>query len=357
VLRTLDPYLEMDVSLAGARVPLAVDLDAQIGALRRYVDTQFAKGALIRSEKHMSIAGLYLLEPPRADKTPLALVHGLASDPSTWKRVFERLAQDPVFRQSYQVSLFAYPTGLHFAYSASLLRRSLLKQLTLLEAIGFDAGERPVVLVGHSMGGLLARLQVTRSERVLWSAIFSKSPEELDLSAEDVALLEEVLILEPLPFVRRVVFFSTPHRGSKFADNILGEIGSALIALPQELKDLGERVLLGGSETLTEQVSRRGKIADSVQTLEPDSPLILALDQLEIDLGVVYHSVIGDQGKGDTPESSDGVVPYWSSHLGGAASERIVPSGHGSHHHPEGIEELQRILLEHLDERSSPGSP
>jgi hypothetical protein len=39
----------------------------------------------------------------------------------------------------------------------------------------------------------------------------------------------------------------------------------------------------------------------------------------------VHHSIIGDRGKGDTPNSSDGVVPYWSSHLATAKSEKIVP--------------------------------
>jgi hypothetical protein len=67
---------------------------------------------------------------------------------------------------------------------------------------------------------------------------------------------------------------------------------------------------------------------------------------------VRFHSVIGDQGKGDTPNSSDGVVPYWSSHLPGAQSEKIVPSGHGANENPEGIEEIRRILFLHL--RDSP---
>jgi hypothetical protein len=56
------------------------------------------------------------------------------------------------------------------------------------------------------------------------------------------------------------------------------------------------------------------------------------------------HSIIGDRGRGDTPDSSDGVVPYWSSHLDGARSERIVPSGHPAHQNKQGMEEVDRIL-------------
>jgi hypothetical protein len=68
---------------------------------------------------------------------------------------------------------------------------------------------------------------------------------------------------------------------------------------------------------------------------------------------VPFHSLIGDRGKGGfldhrKPTSSDGVVPYWSSHLQGARSEKIIPSGHWTQVHPLGMAEIRRILLEHL---------
>jgi hypothetical protein len=84
--------------------------------------------------------------------------------------------------------------------------------------------------------------------------------------------------------------------------------------------------------------------ANSLVFLRAKSPLLMAILKLPLKKSIPYHSIIGDRGKGDTPESSDGVVPYWSSHLPGAASEKIVPSGHGANEHPEGIEELRRIL-------------
>jgi hypothetical protein len=352
-LELLDPYLVDTHTVEGVEYPLAIDIGAQFAALRREVDTKVTLSALIRSGKHMSLAGLYLVEPPRAEKTPLVLVHGLASEPQTWIQAFEALQLIPEIRRGYQVSLFAYPSGLHFGYSAMLLRRSLDRLTSQLEGVGALPESRRMILVGHSMGGLLVRMQIVDSGLKLWETVFVKAPEEVDLPPEDVALLSELLIVEPLPYVDRVVFFATPHRGSKFADNVLGELGSALIALPRELQELGKRVVAAAPESLSETAADRAKVADSVQTLEPDNPLIQALSQLEIDSGVTYHTVVGDQGKGDTPDSSDGLVPYWSSHLEGVASERIVPSGHGSHHHPEGIDELRRILLEHLDEQGN----
>ena len=72
---------------------------------------------------------------------------------------------------------------------------------------------------------------------------------------------------------------------------------------------------------------------------------------------IPYHSIIGDRGRGDTPNSSDGVVPYWSSHLDGAQSEKIVPSGHGAEQSRQGIGEVLRILHEHIASKSSGKQP
>lgn len=62
-----------------------------------------------------------------------------------------------------------------------------------------------------------------------------------------------------------------------------------------------------------------------INGLSPRSPLLPALDTLPIT--VPYYSINGDRGRGDTPNSSDGVVAYWSSHLAAAQSELILP-GH-----------------------------
>jgi hypothetical protein len=82
--------------------------------------------------------------------------------------------------------------------------------------------------------------------------------------------------------------------------------------------------------------------------LSPSNPVYKILDARPIE--APFHSIIGDRGKGDTPNSSDGVVDYWSSHLRGAKSELIVPGPHGSCELPETLDELRRILRLHLKE-------
>ena len=349
IVRLVDPRQEETFKLGGIDYPLAIDIGAQMLLLRQATDTTYAMSGIRQAGKHLDLMGLYFSEPPRPDKIPVVLVHGLGSSPRTWDEAYDDLVLDPELRQAYQFWLFAYPTGLPYPYSAMFLRDSLLEAIERVDPEGTNPLLRQTVLVGHSMGGLLIRMQVSDSGTVLWDAVFSESPDEIDLEPDDLAMMQEILIFESQPFVKRAIFFSVPHRGSEQAANSIGKIGASFVLLPDPLRGLGERILLTARDVLVGDAATRGKMPDSVQTLQPESVLIQALDELEIDPGITYHSIVGDKGQGDTPESSDGVVPYWSSHLDGATSEKIVPSGHGSHKDPEGVGELARILHEHLD--------
>jgi hypothetical protein len=141
------------------------------------------------------------------------------------------------------------------------------------------------------------------------------------------------------------IFVSTPHRGSQLALGPLAGFFASLIQLPVS-------VLLGKREHSEILRSMRDDVrsafvapANSIRFLRAKSPLLGAILKLPVSRSVPYHSIIGDRGKGNSPESTDGVVPYWSSHLEGADSEKIVPSGHGANENPEGIAEIRRILI------------
>ena len=84
--------------------------------------------------------------------------------------------------------------------------------------------------------------------------------------------------------------------------------------------------------------------SNSVDSLSPKSRFLNAMNTIPMTSGVPYNTIIGDRGRGDSPNSSDGVVPYWSSHMNGSQSELIVPSGHGAHQNPQAIVEVLRIL-------------
>jgi hypothetical protein len=201
---------------------------------------------------------------------------------------------------------------------------------------------KKMVLIGHSRGGMVSRLMVTDAGMTFWDKYFGKPPDQVPMNAKDKQLLEHALIFEHRPDVSRVIFFSTPHRGAGLATNWIGRIGIALIRLPVNMVSVGvtaTKFLITPGNS-----ARKPHFPTSIDTLSPYNPFVETMNTLPIADHIPYHSIIGDRGRGDTPNSSDGVVPYWSSHLEGAVSERIVPSDHGSHQNKEGMEEADRIL-------------
>jgi len=345
-----DPLGDESVELDGRTLPLEADFTATLALIAESVESHARpRGAMLRADRFLNQTGLFLPEPYRSDKIPVVLVHGLQSSALTWLELYNDLRGDPVLRRHYQFWLFNYPTGLPFTLSAHLLRESLLDTCGHLEQEGDRLHSQGLILVGHSMGGLLVRLEVTRVEDHLLSALFTRPLDELNLDPADRYFLSDLYGFEPLPFARRAIFISTPHRGSKLATNFLGKISASLVHLPAELEGLGQRVLSRNADALTPEAAERLRVPDAIETLSPDNPVLRALAELPVVPAVTFHTVVGDRGLGDGPETrSDGIVSYRSSHLEGAASELIVPSGHNAHQHPATIAEVRRILYEHL---------
>ena len=156
---------------------------------------------------------------------------------------------------------------------------------------------------------------------------------------------------EPRPEIRRVIFVATPHQGSQLALSPVAGFFSNLVRLPNLFSSVDRLVFVNSIRNNLRDLFIAP--ANSIRFLRAKSPLLLSILKLPMSERVTTHSIIGDQGKGNTPQSSDGVVPYWSSHLPDASSEKIVPSGHGANEHPEGIDEIRRILLLHADASGS----
>ena len=206
-----------------------------------------------------------------------------------------------------------------------------------------------MVVIGHSMGGMITRLMLTDSGDTLWKSTIGKSPESLKCSAETRKLVTDSLIFKHRPEVGRAIFIASPHRGSDLASNWMGRMASKLVKSPFTILKAGAEVL--GSITTTQGETMPAKMPNSVDTLSPNNRFVVAVNTLPLTKGVPYHTIMGDRGKGGNkdhtkPISSDGIVPYWSSHLDGAKSELIVPSGHGAHQDPQAIQEVRRILLQ-----------
>jgi hypothetical protein len=299
--------------------------------------------------------GLYMLHPHRTGRMPVVLVHGTASSPARWAELINELENDPRFWANYEIWLFIYNTGNPIAYSASLLRDALTKAVADLDPEGKDPGLKQMVVIGHSQGGLLTKMTVIDSGMGLWP--FSVPPEQLDVSDETRELLTDALIIKPLPFVKRVIFVATPHRGSYQALGILGSLASWLVNLPGRFVKFNVELLRLQARGLT--LATVGGVPTAVDNMNPNNLFIRNLSAVPIAPGVVAHSIIAVDSDEPLDQAGDGVVKYMSAHIDGVASEKIVRSEHSVQGNPEAIQEVKRILQEHakglpaLSEKSS----
>jgi pimeloyl-ACP methyl ester carboxylesterase len=332
-----DPFARVE----GKVRPLAADFSAPISYFRPPNNLLlFGMLGTLRGNNMMERTGLYFLEPYDPSRIPVVFVHGLMSTPFSWVKTINGLQQDPEVRKRYQPWVFGYATGNPILYSALRLREELAKVDKLYP------NHLPYVLVGHSMGGMLTHAQVTTVTRAMWEKDKNIGPAAKSIFANNSSnsLIVRAMTYHANPRIQRVVFVCTPHRGSDMASGGLGRFAISLITLPAQLLKTVKDSLT--SAELVQLTGSSKRLPNSVWGLKPTNPAFPVVNEPPI--SVPYHSIIGDRGKGDCPNCTDGVVAYWSSHLDGAKSEVIVPGPHGSCELPQTIAELDRILRLHL---------
>lgn len=339
------PLVREDAVIDGRRRPLAADYSAALAytiskGRNRPIDVR----AMLFSDRYIQDAGLVQIQPYNPDKIPVVFVHGLLSRPEAWAHATNALLGDPEIRKNYQLWYYRYPTGLPVLWSAAKLRDELDRFRAAVDPGKKNHRLDEIVLVGHSMGGLISGLMVRQGGQKLWSQFSDTPPSSLGVSADTRQELDRFLNFSPRNDVERVIFVATPHRGSHLALRPIARFFASLIRLPFSPVLQEHQYIF--SSLRPEVRAAFSAPTNSIRLLKANSPQLLAIDRLPFKPGLPYHSIIGDRGRGDTPDSSDGVVPYWSSHLAGAVSETIVPSGHGANENPQGIAEMERILRE-----------
>jgi len=290
---------------------------------------------------------VYLMQPYRPGRVPLVFVHGTFSSPVWWAEMANTLAADAELRQRFQSWFFIYNSGNPAAYSAGRLREALQAKIQELDPEGRDSALRQMIIIGHSQGGLLTKLMVTDTgDALLHTVLGKKSPEELKLTEDEWAVLRRYTCYEALPFVKRVVFICTPHRGSYVAGSLVRQLARKLVTLPSTLvKRTSELSGLTKKLDLPEELRHTPTSLDS---MAPDNPFLLSLAEIPVASGIQAHSIIAVQGNGDYHQGKDGLVSYESAHVDYAESEFIVRSFHSCLDKPPVIEEVRRILHEHL---------
>jgi pimeloyl-ACP methyl ester carboxylesterase len=353
-LEICDP-IETDTVPVGPRtLPLAADLTTPLAYMIEQTPKVSGFAGMLDPASYEHIEGLYMLQPYQADKIPVVFVHGLMSTPQAWLQMLNSLMGDPLLRKRCQFWFFRYPTGNPMLYSASLLRESLKQVRQQYDPVGTNAAFNRMVIVSHSMGGLLTKTLVQTSGDRIWHLLADVPPEQLNLTGDERALVDKVLFFEAQPYIARVVFMATPHRGSHMATRPIARLGALLTDLPERLVRPGEklaaRVVARGAATPHSDVAARiERSVTGIDSLSPDNPALGVLCDLPI--AVPFHSIIGNNEQAGVPGGTDGIVPYTSSHLEGAQSELIVKSDHSVEMNLNAINEVRRILLQHLQAR------
>ena len=350
---TLELHLAWDaeaVAIAGEQVPLEIEPTAALAQTLTGVPVLELEtfGLLGR------LTGLMQERPPLVSTTPykpglipVVFVHGTASSIVRWMEMYNRLLADPELRRRYQFWFFQYDSGNPIPLSALRLREALTAAVARLDPAGTDPALRRMVLIGHSQGGLLVKMQAIHSGDRIWSAGSHKPLDELQLSDQTRDLIRRALFVEPLPAVARVVFVCTPHRGSFVAGrNVIANVTRRLLSLPLVLTDVGAD-LARNPDAFASGVSP--VVPSAVDNMSPRHHFIRALQEIPVAPSITVHSIIAVEGDGPVAEGDDGVVEYASAHIEPVESELVVKSGHSVQGNPHAMEEVRRILRQHME--------
>ena len=343
---TLDPSV---VRSGGGPNPIAANYTAASALLlshSRKVATSSAS-AFLRPDNPRFATGVYLIHPYDPNKIPILFVHGLISSPVSWQNLTNDLCSDPAILEHYQPWFFLYPTGQSVLESAQQLREDLLTTQRLFDPKGIAVASHHVVVIAHSMGGILAHTLVSDSGDALWNSFANKPFNDLSLRPEERKLISGVFFFRHQSCIDRVIFLAVPHRGSRLAAGTLGAIGNRLIRRSKAVAE-AMRELTGDDPGLMRPYFARPSARSDPSSLISLAPNPLLDSLAALPIRVPFHSILGDRGLGGGRHSSDGVVPYSSSHLVGAESETIVPAGHTVFSSEAAVIEIKRILEKNL---------
>ncbi len=344
-----DAFISDTAMIAGRNVPLELNISTVLAyaLARNKLRFKNIDGLLDpQPRKHF----IFTVSRMREGRIPVVFVHGLVSTPRAWDQMVNLLMSNPIIRKNYQFFMFAYPSGNPLVVSSVGLRESLLRVRRELDPGLSNPCFDRMVLVGHSMGGLLSKFMLLEGGDEIFTRFFGKPLAEIDMDDESKEFLRRFLDFHPLPFVKRCVFIASPHRGSDFAKNSFSRFSSSLIEYSDDLRRKAEKALAQlASNTWDEQMRRKLKINTGIEGVGPDNIMLDIMEHLPMNPQVKCHSIIGNVKEAGKP-GTDTIVESASAHVDYAVSELIVKSDHSAHRALAGILEVERILLEHLKE-------
>ncbi len=357
VLELHDPISSSDIRMAGRLVPLQSDLSTPLAYFLdnpRFREKTDSTLGLLNPNKTSKYRGFFMLEPFDPNRIPVVMVHGLWSSPLTWMPMFNDLRSFSELRNNYQFWFYQYPTGQPFWISATQMRSDLKQLRDTLDAKRLFPKLDQMVLVGHSMGGLVSRMQTIESREDFWRVLSDEPFEKVQGEKEQIEKLASALFFAPNPSIRRVITIGTPHRGSDYANDYTRWLGRKIIKLPTTITDTGYSIVRQNPELFHD--SSLLTTNTSIDSLSPNSPIFPVMLRAPRAPWVRYHNIIGVAPESGilfkrSPAASDGVVDFASAHTDDVESEIMVQSKHQEiHRTPRATLEVRRILLEHLED-------
>jgi triacylglycerol esterase/lipase EstA (alpha/beta hydrolase family) len=350
-LRLLSPYRRDTVAVEGRTFPLVANFSAPLAKIFRQAEPLRRSGfrGMLNSSAIPRREKLYLMQRYDPKRIPLLMVHGLQSTPVSFANLVNDLSADRLLHARYQIWHYHYPTGTPVLQNAAVLRRILKQTLSEIDPKGEDFATSNLVVLGHSMGGIMTHTLISDSGYNLWDKVISVRPETFSCDPKTSSLVNAIFLFEREKRVRRAILIAVPHRGSAIADNWIGDLGQSLYRADSELQEAFRSLVENHRDQINPfmiRLVKEGKLS-SIRTLSANSPALMAL--AAIPPAVPFHNIIGQINRGPAHSGSDGVVAYLSSHFDGAESELIVRYGHEAFLHPDAVAEIKRILHAHLE--------
>lgn len=341
---------ESDSMVVGSELmPLQTDVSTP---LARYLSNKdmsmLDTWGYLRPDHAAKLAGLYMVQPYDPDRIPVLMVHGVWSSPITWMEMFNDLQADPEIRRKYQFWFYLYPTGEPMAFSAARLREELQQVRNDCDPYRRNDRLDKMVVVGHSMGGLISQMLTISSSDKLWTSVSSKPVDQLKANDETKSEIRRVFFFESNPSIDRIVTIASPYNGSSLSNRFTRWLSGSIVWLPAKTYQLSRVVFEQDAKRWWERfVAPR----TSLDSLTKKSGVLRLIRETHIPDDVKHHNIVGIKRGTSQADWTDGVVAYRSAHRDGVASEKIVRASHSEvHRHPEAVAEVRRILLEHLRE-------
>jgi pimeloyl-ACP methyl ester carboxylesterase len=351
-LEIFDPRESDGMVIGDAVLPLETDVSTP---LARYLSNKdlslLDTWGFLRPDRASKVSGLYMVQPYDPDRIPVLMVHGVWSSPMTWMEMFNDLQADPEIRRKYQFWFYLYPTGEPLAFSAAKLRDELQKVRHDCDPYLRNELLDEMVVVGHSMGGLISQMLTINSGDKLWHSVSSKPVDNLKATEEVKSEIRRVFFFESNPAVNRIVTIASPYDGSSLSNRFTQWLSGSLVWLPAKTYQLSRVVFELDDKSWWERVSAPRTSMDS---LTKESGVLRLIRETQVPADIKHHNIVGIKRGSSQSDWTDGVVSYRSAHCDDASSEKIVRASHSEvHRHPEAVAEVRRVLLEHLRESQS----